>query len=298
MDTQNKNTAQASLPDRLRELVQDKGKTLRDIAAETGLSIAALSAWQNGKKVPQSDSILLLCRYFNVSADYLLGLSNVRKVDASAKAAADYLGLTEKAVEKLHHLTAYDMLYVPTLKPESKMPCRNIWLSMLLESNTMRQTVCEVTAFNVYSYMLIEQKKRITALLNEKKKDGSIYEYLFENDTYRFLNLYPELDMPASEFFDEPIPVTFDELLESKYYNFFVKKADAYTMDELCECIIRDEGENFAEKRDVSELHIQKAMGRFLDKLKLTMEQGANSTTDFYSKMCENLEPKNKETAH
>ncbi len=41
-------------------------------------------------------------RALKVSADYLIGLSDVKDMNADAQAAADFTGLTEKAVEYLH----------------------------------------------------------------------------------------------------------------------------------------------------------------------------------------------------
>ena len=38
--------------------------------------------FEAGKSLPRSDTILALCDYFDVSADYLLGLSDLRHSDA------------------------------------------------------------------------------------------------------------------------------------------------------------------------------------------------------------------------
>lgn len=93
-----------TMADRLRQLIQESSKTLRNIAAETGLSIATLSAWQTGKKIPQVDSVLPLCRYFNCSADYLLGLSNVRQIDQTAEELATENKELAAEVERLQTL--------------------------------------------------------------------------------------------------------------------------------------------------------------------------------------------------
>ena len=68
--------------DRLKELVREKkrdGKGLRDIAKDVGVCPGILSDWQNGNKAPRSDSIVNLARYFDVSADYMLGLTDEKK---------------------------------------------------------------------------------------------------------------------------------------------------------------------------------------------------------------------------
>ncbi len=48
------------------------------------------------------DYLCILADFFNVSISYLLGETDVKSPDISLKAAADYTGLTEKAIEALH----------------------------------------------------------------------------------------------------------------------------------------------------------------------------------------------------
>jgi transcriptional regulator with XRE-family HTH domain len=52
--------------------------------------------------VPDIIKLTKIAQYFNVSADFLLGLSEVESPDANARSAVEYTGLTEAAVERLH----------------------------------------------------------------------------------------------------------------------------------------------------------------------------------------------------
>jgi transcriptional regulator with XRE-family HTH domain len=52
-----------------------------DLADKIGVSRYLICRWENAKSYPDPDSILKLCDYFNVSADYLLGRTNVRLPD-------------------------------------------------------------------------------------------------------------------------------------------------------------------------------------------------------------------------
>ncbi len=40
------------------------------------LSMMTISNWETGRKLPPTDTIIWMCRFFDVSADYLLGLSS------------------------------------------------------------------------------------------------------------------------------------------------------------------------------------------------------------------------------
>lgn len=54
----------------------EKKLTLMGLALETGLTATAICYWENGSRTPGAEVIVTLARYFEVSADYLLGLEN------------------------------------------------------------------------------------------------------------------------------------------------------------------------------------------------------------------------------
>ncbi|MBQ3235882.1 MAG: helix-turn-helix transcriptional regulator [Clostridia bacterium] len=62
--------------DRLKELRIDKGISQLELSQGTGLSQAAIALWENGKRVPNANVVIVLAKYFNVTADYLLGLED------------------------------------------------------------------------------------------------------------------------------------------------------------------------------------------------------------------------------
>ena len=67
------------LNDRIRELVFSTGKTMADISRDMGLSRNVLSQWIDEGVNPSVPAIAQICKYFNVSADWLLGLSDKKK---------------------------------------------------------------------------------------------------------------------------------------------------------------------------------------------------------------------------
>lgn len=62
--------------ERLKELRLSKKFTLVQLEKETGISKSTLSSWETGERVPSALAIITLAKYFNVSADYLLGLED------------------------------------------------------------------------------------------------------------------------------------------------------------------------------------------------------------------------------
>ena len=49
-----------------------------DLAQATGFSIHQLRSWEEGKSQMNGEQIIALARFFNVSSDFLLGLSDYR----------------------------------------------------------------------------------------------------------------------------------------------------------------------------------------------------------------------------
>ena len=58
----------------LKELRTDKGLSQMQLAEETGLSQSAIARWELSQSEPTVSAIIVLCKFFGESADYLLGL--------------------------------------------------------------------------------------------------------------------------------------------------------------------------------------------------------------------------------
>ena len=61
---------------RLKELLASSGKMQKEICADMNISKQKLSKWKTGYNEPSLDEIIMIARYFDVSADYLLGLDD------------------------------------------------------------------------------------------------------------------------------------------------------------------------------------------------------------------------------
>ena len=58
-------------------LRRSRGLSQRRAAADLNISQALLSHYENGAREPGLDFVCRACRYYGVSADYLLGLTDV-----------------------------------------------------------------------------------------------------------------------------------------------------------------------------------------------------------------------------
>lgn len=64
--------------ERLKLLRKELKKTQSDLANILGITVSAYGNYELGQREPDNANLVKLARYFNVSTDYLLGLSNER----------------------------------------------------------------------------------------------------------------------------------------------------------------------------------------------------------------------------
>lgn len=55
------------------QLLQSVGKSEFSLEKEIGLAQGSIKHWRTAKSKPSADAIIKIAKYFNVSADYLLG---------------------------------------------------------------------------------------------------------------------------------------------------------------------------------------------------------------------------------
>lgn len=89
------------LPTRIRELIAEQKITQNALAKDLGVTRQAISQYCDGSTVPNADKLLKLAQYFNVSADYLLGVTAAKTNDKDVQFISDYTGLNESVIASL-----------------------------------------------------------------------------------------------------------------------------------------------------------------------------------------------------
>ena len=83
---------------RLKKLREDHGLSQAELADKLSISRGSISFYENNSRVPDIDVLFSLCKYFSVTSDYLIGLSD----DPEEKPTATKdLGLSYAAVDRL-----------------------------------------------------------------------------------------------------------------------------------------------------------------------------------------------------
>ncbi len=65
-----------SFVERIRNLREDKDLTQSELGEQVNMTQRKISYIERGKYEPSIDDIVSLCKFFNVSSDYLLGIND------------------------------------------------------------------------------------------------------------------------------------------------------------------------------------------------------------------------------
>lgn len=95
-------------PERLKKLrTSIPGLTQSHLAEQLDVSQQAVGLWERGKNMPSHDLINRLAKYFDVTTDYLLGLTDNPQ---QAPAAADRRGVYLTDPREIDHIQKYRAL--------------------------------------------------------------------------------------------------------------------------------------------------------------------------------------------
>lgn len=61
----------------LAEVRKDHHDTQKQLADKLHVTVSAVRSWEQEKSSPSHETLVNICRLYNISADYLLGLSQV-----------------------------------------------------------------------------------------------------------------------------------------------------------------------------------------------------------------------------
>ena len=179
---------------RLRELIDDAGIPQSALADSIGVTRQAVSAYSLGVSLPDIDRFEGIADYFEVSTEYLLGRSDVKKADASKQAAAGYLGLSEGAIDAIHSLQMGRLEqkqlrdYTPEFIAYPLSQVFSAWLEAVDLSKLIGDLYKLLTATFEYNTSGPDPEKH---LLDDEEKQALM---LLENGNYVVLSLQEQLD--------------------------------------------------------------------------------------------------------
>ena len=86
--------------ERFRKMVDDRGGTTQ-VAKETDISVPTINFWYNGQRTPDAENLIKLSRTFDVSVDYLLGLTKAPSSAPNKRNAEEYTMLSPDSISRI-----------------------------------------------------------------------------------------------------------------------------------------------------------------------------------------------------
>ena len=90
---------------RITGLLSKRGLPQRELAAAVGVHVNIVSCWCRSVRTPNIEQIAEIARFFNVSSDYLLGLTDVEENNLDYRMISEKTGLSPESVKNLMRLT-------------------------------------------------------------------------------------------------------------------------------------------------------------------------------------------------
>ena len=171
-------------PTALRKLMNERRVTQDTIAQVLGLkNRQSVTGYVDGSTMPTTDKVVALAKFFSVSADFLLGLTDIETPDIGL--VCEYLQLSEEAVRHVANKLDEDSFGQKALKG----------LDILLRSKSLPE-LCEAIHSNV------------------------MYQTAEENEEYAYkitelVSTLPDIEAKLSEQYGTAIRISFgDEAIE------------------------------------------------------------------------------------
>lgn len=89
------------LAERIGKLRTDAGESQQQLADALEVKRETVKFWESGERQIKGADIVALAKHFNVSADYLLGITDVLTTDKDLCFVCEYTGLSEQSVRNI-----------------------------------------------------------------------------------------------------------------------------------------------------------------------------------------------------
>jgi len=114
----------ATFSKRLEELRKEKGISQTQLAEALKISRQSIGFYEKDERSPDVEVIQIICRYFNVTSDYLIGLTDNRTPETAS--IGEVTGLTDEAIAALRY---YKIVYKDSDNENNILPLVNFLLA-------------------------------------------------------------------------------------------------------------------------------------------------------------------------
>lgn len=167
-----KNQMKSDLIRRIKYLRKERGLSQQQLAEEMGVTQATISKIENGQIDPSIGIIRKCAIYYNVSCDYLLGVTPDKKGrtlnDDNNKEFKGHGNVSSKQYQKIIH-NSLDLIYEILERCEMDVLSKNVSMVMMLSVYKLFRSLYNVNPYNP------EEFYRINSTIYEDLADGEIF---------------------------------------------------------------------------------------------------------------------------
>ena len=131
----------------ITKLREDSMQKRQETADALGISRASLEYYEKDKRKPDIEVLTKIADYYHVSADYLLGRTNVKTTDKDLQFVCEYTGLTEESVNNLRKCLLFsEDVSIPQTK-EHMIIHKIFWLNILINISSAEEMFFDLSEF-------------------------------------------------------------------------------------------------------------------------------------------------------
>lgn len=219
----------SDFPSRLRRLIESADVTQEDVAKAIGKTRQAIGYYINGTSSPDWKVLVKIAQYFNVSIDYLCGLTDEPTRDVEIQKICNYTGLSGKAINNIVTIGKQEG------RSDFVLPIRTI-LNDILEDEHFGSIIFAIAASigkgstNYIEHLSIEDQKEINEYL------VSIEQSLKEN----FLDdFYISIGYEAKEHYVNEAKTLLGMIIDQIYYEYEASIDKPLGDMSIAECNVR-----------------------------------------------------------
>ena len=164
-----------SFKKRFRELYSVSGcSSITQFSKQLEMKRQSVDRYYNGDRCPDAPALAWICERMGVSADWLLGLSDVREPSTELRAVCEYTGLSEAAINRITN-------------NDDKWPLPVGALSHLIVSSGFGDVIESYSAF-LALLGEIEVKPAINNLISYQQRDDGTIEMSIYEAIHHYMN--------------------------------------------------------------------------------------------------------------
>lgn len=166
---------------RLTKLREEKGLNKKEIAKELSLPYTTYLNYENDEREPSSETLIQIAKFFDVSVDYLLGISDVRTKNVDIKGIRNTTGLSEAAIVNIKRFALdnpFGMLFLNKLLED---------LTYSNNKSILSEIIVYLSLYNSHNeqegdYFALLSTNQLNKISCKSQKNPSELKRISEND--------------------------------------------------------------------------------------------------------------------